>query len=88
MVKSKTTCFHCGLDCPETPVYLVNILNEEREMCCPGCAAVAQAIVDNGLDDYYKYRTEQSIKADNLVPEELEQLELYNNTKLQKQFVQ
>ncbi len=57
-------------------------------MCCPGCAAVAQAIVDNGLDDYYKYRTEQSIKADNLIPEELEQLELYNNTKLQKQFVQ
>ncbi len=56
-------------------------------MCCPGCEAVAKAIVDNGLDDYYKYRTEQSVKGENLVPEELEQLQLYDNDNLQKQFV-
>ncbi|VAW96326.1 Type cbb3 cytochrome oxidase biogenesis protein CcoI; Copper-translocating P-type ATPase [hydrothermal vent metagenome] len=88
MVNEIKACFHCGLDCSATQVYLVKIKDEERDMCCLGCAAVAQAIVDNGLVDYYKYRTEPSGKADNLVPEELAQLELYNNNKLQKQFVQ
>jgi len=86
-----TACFHCGLPCPEhgdePAPYSVKVLNDEREMCCPGCKAVAQAIVDNGLDDYYKYRTEKSVKGDNLVPEELEQLQLYDNDSLQKQFV-
>ena len=88
MADKKKSCFHCGLDCPATQKYTVKIHAEERDMCCPGCAAVAQAIVDNGLDDYYKYRTEQSVTAENLVPEELQQLELYNNDNLQKQFVQ
>ncbi len=87
MTNDKTACFHCGLPCIESQILFVKILDEERAMCCPGCHAVAQAIVDNGLVDYYKYRTEQSIKADNLVPEELEQLKLYDNNKLQTQFV-
>jgi Cu2+-exporting ATPase len=26
-------------------------------MCCPGCAAVAQAIVDHGITDYYRERS-------------------------------
>jgi len=87
MTSKERTCFHCGLECPTTQSYQVEIYGEKRDMCCPGCTAVAQAIVDNGLDDYYKYRTEPSLKADNLVPDELAQLELYNNNKLQKQFV-
>ena len=87
MANKKTACFHCGLPCPETTSYSVKIIDEERAMCCPGCQAVAQAIVDNNLEDYYKYRTEQSITADNLIPEELEQLQLYDNAKLQDQFV-
>lgn len=91
MAVEKTSCFHCGLACPEPKQginpYTVKITGEQRTMCCPGCLAVAQAIVDNGLDDYYKYRTEQSITADNLIPEELEQLQLYDNSRLQQQFV-
>jgi len=87
MANENTPCFHCGLACPETTSYSVKITGEERAMCCPGCQAVAQAIVDNSLEDYYKYRTEQSITADNLIPEELEQLQLYDNLKLQDQFV-
>jgi len=88
MGNEKEPCFHCGLECPRAQDYQVEIHGENRDMCCPGCSAVAQAIIDNGLDDYYKYRTEQSVTADNLVPEELAQLELYNNEKLQQQFVQ
>ena len=91
MAVEKKPCFHCGLPCPELKqganIYSVKITGEQRAMCCPGCKAVAEAIVDNGLDDYYKYRTEQSVTADNLIPEELEQLQLYDNTKLQNQFV-
>lgn len=87
MVDENKTCFHCGLPCTRSSTYFVKILEQERVMCCPGCKAVAQAIVDNGLVDYYKYRTEQSITADSPVPEELEQLQLYDNEKLQSQFV-
>jgi Cu2+-exporting ATPase len=28
-----------------------------RAMCCPGCAAVAQTIVDLGQESYYRDRT-------------------------------
>lgn len=87
MANEKSSCFHCGLPCPDKVSYTVKITGKSRDMCCPGCEAVAQAIVDNGLDDYYKYRTEKSITADNLVPDELEQLQLYDNSKLQNQFV-
>lgn len=56
-------------------------------MCCPGCQAVAQAIVDNGLDDYYRYRTEQSTMARQIVPDALKELELYDRPDIQKSFV-
>jgi len=29
-------------------------------MCCPGCQAVAMAIVDGGLENFYRFRTEAS----------------------------
>jgi Cu2+-exporting ATPase len=56
-------------------------------MCCPGCQAVAQAIVDNGLTDFYQYRTDNSKLARELVPEQLRNLELYDNPAIQKNFV-
>lgn len=56
-------------------------------MCCPGCQAVAQAIVDNGLTTFYKHRTSRNILARNLIPEELARLELYDKPELQKSFV-
>lgn len=50
-------CFHCGLPVPSGVHYIVPINGTERSMCCPGCCAVAQAIVDAGSGDYYRYRT-------------------------------
>ncbi len=82
-----STCFHCGLPVPKGSRYAVEIDGESREMCCPGCQAVAQAIVDNGLTDYYRYRTEQSPMARQLVPEALKNLELYDRDDIQKSFV-
>ncbi|MEJ2361932.1 MAG: heavy metal translocating P-type ATPase [Gammaproteobacteria bacterium] len=82
-----TSCFHCGLPVPKGSHYAVEIDGVSQPMCCPGCQAVAQAIMDNGLGDYYRYRTEQSPMARQLVPEALKNLELYDRPDIQKSFV-
>jgi Cu2+-exporting ATPase len=56
-------------------------------MCCRGCQAVASAIVAGGLTDFYRYRTEKSPQAQELIPEQLNELELYDRDDLQKNFV-
>ena len=56
-------------------------------MCCHGCQAVAQAIVDSGLTDFYRYRTGKSPQGRDLVPEQLNELALYDRDDLQKSFV-
>ena len=66
-------CFHCGLPVPSGSAWSVEIGGKPRAMCCPGCEAVAQTIVDNGLSDYYLSRTQHARTADvaALVPPEL-----------------
>lgn len=80
-------CFHCGQPIPPGTHYSVDIDEESREMCCTGCHAVATAIVDNNLTDYYRFRTKISDKPDDLVPEALRQLQVYDSPDLQKSFV-
>ena len=46
-------CFHCGLPAAAASPWKVAIDGVERTMCCPGCAAVAQAIVDAGQSSWY-----------------------------------
>ena len=84
--QTQTECFHCGLPVPPGSVYSVEIDGAVRPMCCPGCQAVAQAIVANGLTDFYRYRTESTRRAE-LVPEALRELELYDRAELQRTFV-
>ncbi|MDX9718805.1 MAG: heavy metal translocating P-type ATPase metal-binding domain-containing protein, partial [Thauera sp.] len=48
-----TDCYHCGLPIPSDTDHYVRIDGRSRRMCCVGCEAVAQSIVDNGLVDYY-----------------------------------
>ncbi|HXZ97426.1 MAG TPA: heavy metal translocating P-type ATPase metal-binding domain-containing protein, partial [Burkholderiales bacterium] len=55
--RGDTACFHCGLPVPAGKPYRVSIRGEEHDVCCPGCQAVANAIVQAGLADYYRYRT-------------------------------
>ena len=43
--------------------------------------------MQNGLQDYYSYRTELPQTAAELVPEELRQLALYDHPEVQKSFV-
>ena len=54
-------------------------------MCCLGCQAVAQSIVDAGLEHYYLERTEISPTAP--IPENLELLAGYDHPDTQAQFV-
>lgn len=48
------SCFHCGL--PAHEQYSATVDGELRNFCCVGCQAVAMAIVEGGLGDFYQYR--------------------------------
>ena len=80
-------CFHCGLPVPNKLDIRVNINGKDEAMCCYGCQAVAQSIVNSGMEDFYKFRTEPSQKAEEIVPEFLQQLKAYDNPQVQKQFI-
>ena len=54
-----TTCYHCALPSSGSR-FTAQILGERRELCCPGCQAVAEAIVAGGLESYYQHRSEAS----------------------------
>jgi Cu2+-exporting ATPase len=52
-VSDFAACYHCGQPAVENQRWRAMVKGEARAMCCPGCAAAAQAIADAGLDDYY-----------------------------------
>ena len=56
-------------------------------MCCGGCQAVAQAIVDNGLVDYYRTRDALPDAPREAMPAIVEGLQLYDHADFQKSFV-
>ncbi len=80
-------CYHCGLDVPDNSHYQVTIFEQQRSMCCPGCLAVAQAIVDNNLTQFYSHRTTNSNTAASDSIDIVKQFELYDNDILQDAFV-
>ncbi len=83
-------CYHCGLPIPAGIELHVEIGGETRHMCCVGCQAVAQAIVANGLGDYYRTRDalpESQAGRREALPAVLEGLALYDNADFQKSFV-
>jgi Cu2+-exporting ATPase len=86
-MSADSACYHCGLPVPEATTYRAVILKEARDLCCHGCQAVAESIVENGLEDYYRYRTEMPRSVEELVPEELRKLDLYDHPEVQKSFV-
>jgi len=83
----KAACFHCGLPVPTGVDFSASIFGQSQPMCCRGCQSVAESIVENGLEDYYKHRTELPKTAEDLVPDALRQLALYDHPEVQKSFV-
>ncbi|MCF5532998.1 cadmium-translocating P-type ATPase [Pseudomonas syringae] len=63
------------------------VLGETRELCCPGCQAVAEAIVSAGLEDYYRHRSQASANPQSLPTQLLEELQLYDRPDAQAPFV-
>ncbi|MDX2350491.1 MAG: heavy metal translocating P-type ATPase [Porticoccus sp.] len=61
---SLESCYHCGLLVPANASFTVVIDGESRDMCCPGCQAVATAICDGGLSRFYQYRSSNASRPD------------------------
>jgi len=61
-VLDTATCWHCGQPAPGASPWSAVVDGASRTMCCPGCAAAAQAIADAGLADYYDNRTEFAVR--------------------------
>lgn len=80
-------CYHCGLPIPEDVDFAVEIGGEKRAMCCVGCSAVAQAIVANGLADYYRHRDALPESPREAMPQAIAELGLFDHPDVQKSFV-
>lgn len=80
-------CYHCGLPVPQGLDLFVEIGGESRAMCCAGCQAVAQAIVANGLTDYYQHRDALPESPREAIPQALQELGLFDHPDVQKNFV-
>ncbi|WP_339531401.1 heavy metal translocating P-type ATPase [Pseudomonas mucidolens] len=82
-----TACYHCALPVPPGSRFSAVILGQPRELCCPGCQAVAEAIVAGGLESYYQHRSEASANPDALPVQLVDELALYDRADVQKPFV-
>ncbi len=82
--RESADCYHCGLPLPPGASYPVEIDGEQRPMCCPGCQAVARAIVDGGLTDFYRHRQGTTGRRGDLIPEALRDVEVYDRPRLQE----
>lgn len=51
-------CFHCAEQVYNSRQWQVEFDGAARDVCCVGCKAVMQAIIDSNLGDYYRFRTE------------------------------
>ncbi|TYK64700.1 heavy metal translocating P-type ATPase [Colwellia echini] len=82
-----TQCFHCNEIVPKGINLHVEINHIQQPMCCLGCQAIAQTIVENGLSQYYSVRTEPAHKGHSLIPEQLQKNKLLDEAVLQSEFV-
>ena len=82
-----SNCFHCGLPVVADAAFPVVYQQVEQATCCAGCQAVAQSIIDAGLDYYYAQRTVDAEKAALPDADILAQLRLYDLPDVQQGFV-
>ncbi len=80
-------CYHCGLPIPPETRHYVQVNGQQRRMCCIGCEAVAQSIVENGLTEYYRHRDAMPESRREAMPQELQELGLFDHPDFQKSFV-
>lgn len=83
---TEQACYHCGLPVPPASYYPVNIQGTEKPMCCPGCQAVAMAIVDGGLENFYQFRTANNDRLE-LTGQASPRWDIYDLPEVQAEFV-
>jgi len=81
------SCYHCGLPVPAGTDFPVEVDGRRHEMCCAGCQAVARAIIDGGLGDYYRHRDAMPESPREAMPVALQELGLFDHPDVQKNFV-
>ena len=83
-----SNCFHCGLANPPSAKIESKIIGKQRHFCCLGCLAIAETLTENGLTDFYRFRSGLNITADELIPSELESIEAFDSPDILKQISQ
>lgn len=80
-------CFHCGLPAHDERFQL-EVGGNTETFCCVGCLAAAEAIIDSGLGEYYRFHDpDQTPAAPPVGEREREQLALYDRDDVQADFV-
>ena len=87
-MSSPLPCYHCGLPVPAGSRFEARVLGETRAFCCPGCQAVAEAIVAGGLDGYYRHRSDNAVNPQALPKALPDELALYDRAEVQQGLVQ
>ncbi|GEN28639.1 cation-transporting P-type ATPase [Halovibrio variabilis] len=80
-------CYHCGNPVPAGAPWTITLDEHTHPLCCPGCEAVAHAIVDGGLESYYRYRTELPERPDERQAAKADTWSVFDDPGLQEQFV-
>lgn len=87
MEPADTGCYHCGSSVPPGAPWTIVLDDRTHPLCCPGCEAVAHAIVDGGLGSYYRFRTELPERPDERQAVKAETWAVFDDPGLQRQFV-
>ncbi|PMR79667.1 heavy metal translocating P-type ATPase [Halomonas urumqiensis] len=82
-----TDCYHCGSQVPAGAPWSIRLDERRHPLCCPGCEAVAHAIVEGGLASYYRYRTELPERPDDRQAVKAETWAVFDDPALQREFV-
>lgn len=80
-------CFHCLQPVPRGVNLSVEYKGSEKTVCCAGCQAVAETIIEHRLHAYYEHRDVSQLQETPVLPDELNDLNLYDHPDLQKEFV-
>ncbi|GEK74608.1 MULTISPECIES: heavy metal translocating P-type ATPase [Halomonas] len=83
----RAACYHCGARVPQDAPWTITLDDAEHPLCCPGCEAVAHAIVDGGLAGYYRFRSELPTRPDERRTAQAETWALFDDPGLQRRFV-
>lgn len=62
MTDTSRSCFHCGEPVPSACNLCVTVDGEPQPVCCAGCEAVANLILQSGQSSYYKFRTAKAVR--------------------------